>query len=223
MQKVNASVLFTIYKKMKNFLDEQFLLNTKTAQALYHDYAADMPIIDYHCHLPPQQIAENTKFDNITQVWLNGDHYKWRAMRTNGVDESYITGDKPDREKFRKWAETVPYTLRNPLYHWAHLELKRYFGISELLGPDTADRIFDNITQVWLNGDHYKWRAMRTNGVDESYITGDKPDREKFRKWAETVPYTLRNPLYHWAHLELKRYFGISELLGPDTADRIFD
>lgn len=159
---------------MKNFLDKQFLLNTKTAQALYHDYAADMPIIDYHCHLPPQQIAENTQFDNITQVWLNGDHYKWRAMRTNGVDESYITGDKPDREKFRKWAETVPYTLRNPLFHWTHLELKRYFGISELLGPDTADRIFDE-TREKLKSPEYHVRGLLERMNVKVICTTDDP------------------------------------------------
>ncbi|MFC3197875.1 glucuronate isomerase [Parapedobacter deserti] len=144
---------------MKKFLDEHFLLNTKTAQRLYHDYAAGMPIIDYHCHLPPAQIAANTQFENITQVWLNGDHYKWRAMRTNGVDESYITGDRPDREKFRKWAETVPYTLRNPLYHWTHLELRRYFGITELLNGETADRIFDD-TREKLQSPEYRVRGL---------------------------------------------------------------
>ncbi len=100
---------------MKKFLDENFILHTKTAQELYHTYAAPMPIIDYHCHLPPDQIAEDKQFDNLTQIWLYGDHYKWRAMRTNGVDESYCTGGQPDVEKFQKWAETVPYTLRNPL------------------------------------------------------------------------------------------------------------
>src|SRR5690606_24561311 len=118
---------------IKQFLDENFLLTTKTSAKLYHKYAAIMPIIDYHCHLSPNAIAENTQFENITQVWLYGDHYKWRAMRANGIDESYITGNQSDREKFRKWAETVPYTMRNPLYHWTHLELRRYFGIEELL------------------------------------------------------------------------------------------
>src|SRR3954466_3894918 len=117
----------------RNFLDENFLLSNETAKRLYHDYAKGMPIADYHNHLPPNEIAEDKNFENITRVWLNGDHYKWRAMRTNGVDESYITGDKPDHEKFKKWAETVPYTLRNPLYHWTHLELQRYFGVTELL------------------------------------------------------------------------------------------
>ena len=123
---------------MKAFLDDNFLLNTKTAEELYHNYAKHQPIIDYHNHLMPEQIANNIKFDNISQVWLHGDHYKWRAMRANGVNERYITGDASDEEKFIKWAETVPYTLRNPLHHWTHLELQRYFGITDLLSPKTA-------------------------------------------------------------------------------------
>lgn len=159
---------------MKKFLDENFLLNTETAKILYHDYAAKMPIIDYHCHLPQQQIAENTQFENISRVWLNGDHYKWRAMRTNGVDESYITGDKPDREKFRKWAETVPYTLRNPLYHWTHLELQRYFGISELLSPKTADKIFDE-TQEKLQSPEYRVRGLLKRMHVKLICTTDDP------------------------------------------------
>ena len=128
---------------MKSFLDEHFLLNNKTSQHLYHTYAKHMPVIDYHCHLSPQHIAEDHHFQNLTQVWLAGDHYKWRAMRTNGVDESYCTGNKTDKEKFEKWAATVPYTLRNPLYHWTHLELQRYFGITEILNTNSAERIYD--------------------------------------------------------------------------------
>src|ERR1700754_4460418 len=131
---------------MKKFLDENFLLKTKTAQQLYHDFAKEMPIIDYHCHLPPDQIANDIKFQNITQAWLYGDHYKWRAMRTNGVDESFCTGNAADFDKFKKWAETVPYTLRNPLYHWTHLELQRYFDVYDILNPDTARKIYDTAT-----------------------------------------------------------------------------
>jgi len=127
---------------MKNFLGDDFLLDTKTAQKLYHDYVAGMPIIDYHCHLPPDEIAGDINFRNITQIWLNGDHYKWRAMRANGVDEAYVTGNKTDWEKFEQWAATVPYTLRNPLYHFTHLELQRYFGIKEILSPATAKKIY---------------------------------------------------------------------------------
>lgn len=131
---------------MKKFLDENFLLQTKTAEHLYHQYAKDMPIIDYHCHLPPDQIAQDLNFQNLTQAWLYGDHYKWRAMRSNGVDESYCTGNRPDFEKFQQWAATVPYTLRNPLYHWTHLELQRYFGIHQVLHPDTAAKIYEEAT-----------------------------------------------------------------------------
>ena len=128
---------------MKQFLDENFLLQTETAKTLYHQHAKLMPIIDYHNHLIPEQIAADKQFENITQVWLYGDHYKWRAMRTFGIDEYYITGGASDWEKFEKWAETVPYTLRNPLYHWTHLELQRYFDVYDLLSPATAKKIWD--------------------------------------------------------------------------------
>jgi glucuronate isomerase len=133
---------------MKAFLNEDFLLQTPTAQKLYHDFAAKMPIIDYHNHLVPQQIAEDKQFDNITQIWLYGDHYKWRAMRAHGVDEKYITGNASDEEKFMKWAETVPYTMRNPLYHWTHLELQRYFGVTELLNAESGKRIYDHCSAL---------------------------------------------------------------------------
>ena len=129
---------------MKAFLDQDFLLQSPTAQTLYHQYAAEMPIIDYHNHLVPQQIADDHQFENITQAWLYGDHYKWRAMRAHGVDEKYITGNASDEEKFMKWAETVPYTMRNPLYHWTHLELQRYFGVTEVLNSASAKRIYDH-------------------------------------------------------------------------------
>jgi glucuronate isomerase len=131
---------------MKNFLDENFLLNTATAQTLYHDFAKRMPIIDYHCHLPPDQLAADINFTNLTQAWLYGDHYKWRAMRANGVDESFCTGTQPDFNKFQKWAETVPYTLRNPLFHWTHLELQRYFGVHDILNGTTAGKIYEVCT-----------------------------------------------------------------------------
>ena len=132
---------------MKKFIDENFLLKNKTAEILYHEYAKAMPIIDYHCHLPQQQIAEDINFQNITQAWLYGDHYKWRAMRTNGVNERFCTGDASDYEKFEQWAATVPYTLRNPLYHWTHLELQRYFGVHEILSPTTAKDIYDSCSE----------------------------------------------------------------------------
>ena len=127
------------------FIKENFLLSTKTSEYLFHTFAENQPIIDYHCHLPIQEIAEDKKFENITQVWLNGDHYKWRAMRTNGVAENYITGKASDKEKFFEWAKTVPYTIKNPLYHWTHMELKKPFGISDrLLNGDTAESIWND-------------------------------------------------------------------------------
>ncbi len=146
---VSAAFLIKIKAvKMNTFITEDFLLQTETARALYHEHAAKMAIYDYHCHLPADQIAGDHQFANITQAWLYGDHYKWRVMRTNGVAEKYITGDATDFEKFEKWAETVPYCLRNPLYHWTHLELKRYFGIDKLLNPHTAKEIYESCNEM---------------------------------------------------------------------------
>jgi glucuronate isomerase len=161
---------------MKQFLDENFLLKTKTAQRLYHEFAEAMPIIDYHCHLPPQQIAEDIKFENITQAWLYGDHYKWRAMRINGVDESYCTGNASDWEKFKKWAETVPYTLRNPLYHWTHLELQRYFDIKDMLNPDTARKIYDECTAKLQTKEYSVRNLLRKVNVRIVCTTDDPVD-----------------------------------------------
>jgi len=159
---------------MKAFLDDNFLLSTATAQKLYHQFAASMPIIDYHCHLSPQDICEDRIFNNLTEAWLYGDHYKWRAMRTNGVDESYCTGQRTDFEKFEKWAETVPYTLRNPLYHWAHLELQRYFGVKELLNPASAKRIYDHCSAL-LNTPEYSVRNLLRKMNVQLVCTTDDP------------------------------------------------
>ena len=127
---------------MKPFMDKDFLLSSETAKHLYHDFAADMPIIDYHCHLDPKEIYEDRQFENITQVWLGGDHYKWRLMRSAGVEERYITGDASDREKFQKWAETIGLAIGNPLHHWSHLELRNYFGYTGVLNGDTAEEVW---------------------------------------------------------------------------------
>lgn len=161
---------------MKKFLDENFLLNTKTSQQLYHEFAASMPIIDYHCHLPPDQIANDINFENLTQIWLYGDHYKWRAMRANGVDESYCTGNKPDFEKFKKWAETVPYTLRNPLFHWAHLELQRYFGVYDLLNANTAKKIYEDCSAKLQTPEYSVRNLMRRMNVKVVCTTDDPTD-----------------------------------------------
>lgn len=128
---------------MKQFMDKDFLLSTDMAKTLYHDFAENMPILDYHCHINPQEIYEDREFDTITQVWLGGDHYKWRQMRSNGVEERYITGDAPDREKFQKWAETLEKAIGNPLFHWSHLELQRYFGYTGVLNGDTAEEVWN--------------------------------------------------------------------------------
>lgn len=167
---------------MKTFLDNNFLLQNKTAETLYHEYAKKMPIIDYHCHLITEDIAYDRQFRNITEVWLAGDHYKWRAMRNCGVDEKYCTGNASDKEKFLKWAETVPSTLRNPLYHWTHLELRRYFGITELLSPETAEDIWTK-TEKMLQSKEYSVRGLlRKMNVETVCTTDDPIDSLEFHK-----------------------------------------
>ena len=161
---------------MKPFMDADFLLHTQTSQELYHEHAAKMPIIDYHCHLVPQQIAENKKFRSLTEVWLGGDHYKWRAMRSNGVAERYCTGsDTSDWEKFEKWAETVPYTFRNPLYHWTHLELRTAFGIDKILNPSTAREIYEECNDKLQNDPSLTPRGLMQKYHVETVCTTDDP------------------------------------------------
>jgi glucuronate isomerase len=163
---------------MKAFMSEDFLLQTETARVLYHDFAENMPIFDYHCHLPVREIAENKKFENLTQIWLKGDHYKWRAMRANGIEERLVTGNATDLEKFLAWAVTVPKTLRNPLYHWTHLELKRYFGISgKLLGPETAKEIYATCSEMLQSGDFSTRRILQRMNVQVVCTTDDPTDR----------------------------------------------
>ena len=160
---------------MKQFNDANFLLDTQVAQDLYHNHAAKMPIIDYHCHLIPEMVASDHKFKSITELWLGGDHYKWRAMRTNGIDEKYCTGkDTSDWEKFEKWAETVPYTFRNPLYHWTHLELKTAFGIEKQLSPKTAREIFDECNEK-LQQPGFTARGFMRHYNVECVCTTDDP------------------------------------------------
>lgn len=160
---------------MKPFLDENFLLQTKTAQKLYYQFSEKLPVIDYHCHLPVEDIANNRSFTSITKAWLEGDHYKWRAMRANGIDEEYCTGKTTsDFDKFKKWAQTVPFTLRNPLYHWTHLELQRYFGIKELLNADSAERIYKE-TGEKLQEEDYSCRGLLKKMNVEVVCTTDDP------------------------------------------------
>ena len=161
---------------MKDFMDKDFLLQTETAQMLYHEHASKMPIIDYHCHLIPKMVADDHKFRSLTEIWLGGDLYKWRAMRSNGVAEKYCTGtDTTDWEKFEKWAETVPYTFRNPLYGWTHLELKTAFGINKVLNPNTAREIYDECTDKLQNDPTYTARGMMRRYNVETVCTTDDP------------------------------------------------
>ncbi|MDR2882569.1 MAG: glucuronate isomerase [Alistipes sp.] len=162
---------------MKEFMDRDFVLETDTARSLYHNHAARLPIIDYHCHLDPAMIARDHRFDNLGEAWLAGDHYKWRALRANGVDERYITGrDTSDWEKFEKWAATVPYTMRNPLYHWTHLELRTAFGVQKLLGPDTAREIYDQCTALLRTPEYSARGLMRRYNVEAVCTTDDPAD-----------------------------------------------
>ena len=159
---------------MKKFMDEDFLLTTETAKNLYHNYAEKLPIIDYHCHLSPQEIYEDVRYENITQVWLGADHYKWRQMRSNGVEEKYITGDASDREKFQKWAETLEKAIGNPLYHWSHLELKKYFGYEGHLCGDTAQEVWD-LTSEKLKQENMSARGLILQSNVDTICTTDDP------------------------------------------------
>ena len=183
------------------FLDEDFLLTTPTARALYHDHARHQPIIDYHCHLPPADVARNRRFDNLTRIWLEGDHYKWRAMRTNGVSERYCTGDATDREKFEQWAATVPFTMRNPLYHWTHMELRRPFGISRLLTSETAREVWEECNEKLTQPDFHARGIMRSFDVEVVCTTDDPAD-------------TLEH------HAEMRRAGGPLRMLPTFRADK---
>ncbi|MBI1783131.1 MAG: glucuronate isomerase [Sphingobacteriales bacterium] len=167
---------------MKFFLDQNFLLQTETAKRLYFEYAAKMPVIDYHNHLPPDEIAADKNFENITRIWLNGDHYKWRAMRTNGVAEEYITGNASDSEKFYAWAQTVPYTLRNPLYHWTHLELQRYFDINDILDKNSAEKIYADTSAKLQTKDFSVRRLLEKMNVKVICTTDDPVDSLEYHR-----------------------------------------
>ena len=177
---------------MRKFLDEDFLLTTETARKLYHEYAEVMPVLDYHCHIDPREIYEDRNFDNITQVWLGGDHYKWRQMRSNGVEETYITGDATDREKFQKWAETLEMAIGNPLYHWSHLELKRFFGYEGYLSGESAEEVW-NLCNEKLQGGFSARRMIETSNVTLICTTDDPVDSlEWHKKIAEDESFSVQ-------------------------------
>lgn len=159
---------------MRNFIHDDFMLQSRQAKELYHIYAEEMPIFDYHCHLSPKEIAEDKMYSSITELWLGGDHYKWRALRSNGVGEEFITGSASDEEKFTKWAGTLPYCLGNPLYHWSQLELKRYFGIDTLLGPETSKEVWEKCNEM-LKGKAFSARSLITRSKVKALCTTDDP------------------------------------------------
>ncbi len=173
---------------MGSFINDQFMLKNKTAVRLYEKFAEKMPIYDYHCHLSPKDIAENRKFNNITELWLEGDHYKWRAMRAHGLEEKYITGDASDKEKFAAWAETVPYTLGNPLYHWTHLELKRYFDVDELLNKDTWESIWNRCNELLQQDDFTVQNLIKRSNVKVICTTDDPADDLRYHDQIKELP-----------------------------------
>jgi len=163
-------------------MDENYLLETETAKKLYVEFAKDMPIFDYHCHLPVKEIAEDRKFENITQLWLSGDHYKWRALRANGIAEEYITGNKSDQEKFRKWAETVPYTIGNPLFQWTYFELSQYFGIQDCLTAESADEIWGKCNGMLQTKEFSARNLIKRSNVKALCTTDDPIDTLEYHK-----------------------------------------
>ncbi|PRX46872.1 D-glucuronate isomerase [Salegentibacter salegens] len=165
-----------------NFIEEDFLLENRFSKELYERYAKDMPIIDYHCHLPVEDIAEDRQFKNLTEIWIAGDHYKWRAMRALGIEEKYITGNSNDEEKFEKWAATIPYTLRNPLYHWTHLELQRYFGITDLLNEKNAKKIYNQCNSLLATQAYSTRNLLKKMNVKVVCTTDDPADDLKHHK-----------------------------------------
>jgi glucuronate isomerase len=167
---------------MKHFLDENFLLENKAAEKLFHGYAREMPIIDYHNHLSPKLIAEDPCFENITQAWLHGDHYKWRGMRWNGIEEKFCTGDASDREKFEQWAAAVPFMIRNPLFHWTHLELQRFFGVKELLNPSSACKIYDECSEKLRSREYSVRNLLRMMKVQVVCTTDDPTDDLEYHR-----------------------------------------
>lgn len=177
---------------MKSFIADNFLLGNKFAEELYFNYAEKQPIIDYHNHLPPKEIAENRVFENISKVWIAGDHYKWRAMRTLGINEKYITGDASDQEKFVAWAKTVPYTLRNPLYHWTHLELKRYFGIDELLNEKNAVEVYENASAQLQQTERHTRGLLELINVETVCTTEDPLDNLEYHQALKNSDFKIK-------------------------------
>ena len=210
------------------FTDKNFMLHSEQAQCLYHQSACNLPIIDYHCHLYPRMIAENSQFCDITQLWLGGDHYKWRAMRANGIPEQYITGNASSWEIFQKWAETVPYTMRNPLYHWTHLELSRVFGIDDVLKPSNAAEIYARCNEMLALPEFSCQSLIRKFNVETLCTTDDPVDSLEYHKmirnqdfgtkvlptWRPDKALAVEDPVSYRSYLNL-----LSEVSGVEISD----
>lgn len=219
---------------MKTFMNKEFLLQTETAQKLFHEQAENLPIIDYHCHLSPKEVAEDHRFSSITELWLGGDHYKWRAMRSNGVEEKYITGNASDWEKFQKWAETMPYCMRNPLYHWTHLELRTAFGINKLLNTSTAREIFEECNEKLKEPGFSARGLMQHYNVEVVCTTDDPADTLEYHKqtresgfqvkvlptWRPDKAMAIDNPENYKAYIEK---LGETAARNISTYDELLD
>lgn len=211
---------------MKKFMDENFLLETETAVKLYHDFAKEMPIYDYHCHISPKEIWENKRFKNITEIWLYGDHYKWRAMRSNGIDEKFMTGDASDYDKFLAFAQTVPYAIGNPLYHWTHLELQRYFGIEEQLSPKTAEAIWNKANEQ-LQQENFTVRELIKRSNVAGLCTTDDPvdSLEYHAKIREDKTFDVKvNPTFRpdkFVEISRETFLPWIEKLGEVTGSKV--
>lgn len=208
-----------------SFINDDFMLHSETAKQLYHDYAKDLPIIDYHCHLNPQVIAEDYQFRNITDLMLGGDHYKWRQMRSNGVDEKYITGDASDWEKFQKWAETMPYLIGNPLYHWTHLELKRYFNIDKTLSPDTAEEIWNTCNELLAKPEYSAKNLILRSNVAVICTTDDPIDDLRYHQQIKAEGFPVKVlPTFRpdkAVNIDKETFLPYLEALGVSTYDQL--
>ncbi|MEE1013590.1 MAG: glucuronate isomerase [Clostridia bacterium] len=210
---------------MMSFINNDFMLHSETAKQLYNDYAKDLPIIDYHCHLNPQIIAEDYQFRNITDLMLGGDHYKWRQMRSNGVDEKYITGDASDWEKFQKWAETMPYLIGNPLYHWTHLELKRYFNIDKTLSPNTAEEIWNTCNELLAMPEYSAKNLILRSNVAVICTTDDPIDDLRYHQQIKAEGFPVKVlPTFRpdkAVNIDKETFLPYLEALGVSTYDQL--
>ena len=213
------------YSNEQKFIHKYFLLESDSSRILYHDYAKNLPIIDYHSHLSPKAISDNKIFDSITTLWLKGDHYKWRALRTLGIDEKYITGNSSNKEKFIKYCCALPLMIRNPLYHWSHLELKRYFGISDLISEKNAEDIFNKINKLLVLSEFNTISLLEKMKVEQICTTDDPLDNLEYHKsYKNPKNYTKMNPTFRpdkFIFIESSNYNKLLDALEAEVMFKI--